>query len=214
MEMMSTPKSRKVLVLDVQSVWLPAVEKILDAAGFATTSTSSAANALQQVRRGSFDVLMFSVDSGDERLGWTQLLSRAKKLAPATKLIVVGSDADPGVIQRAFELGADAYLLRRAEPEDLVFATRQVLQPGVYHLWPLSRSRRPSRQSSDRPFGLTRREGEVLGLIAQGRSNAQIARELKITEQTVKGHLWRLYRKLEVKNRTAAARWAEKVARS
>jgi DNA-binding NarL/FixJ family response regulator len=207
---MSTPKIASILVLDVQSVWLRAVETILGSAGFATASASSPGEALQQLRRGSFEVLIFSVDTGEAKLGWPQILSRARKIAPDIRLIVIGNEDDPAVISRAFELGADAYVVRRVEPEDLVFAARQVLQQAVYHVWPSARSRRTTGASSLGPFGLTRRESQVLDLIAQGRSNAQIAGELKITEQTVKGHLWRLYRKLEVKNRTAAARMAEK----
>ena len=55
---------------------------------------------------------------------------------------------------------------------------------------------------------LTRREREILALATEGKSNAAIARELWVTEQTVKFHLSNIYRKLGVPNRTAASRWA------
>ena len=55
---------------------------------------------------------------------------------------------------------------------------------------------------------MTRREREILTLVAEGRSNAAIARQLWVTEQTVKFHLSNIYRKLGVANRTAASRWA------
>ena len=58
-------------------------------------------------------------------------------------------------------------------------------------------------------FGLTRRELEILQLVAEGDSNAQLAKMLWITEQTVKFHLSNIYRKLGVSNRTEAARWAQ-----
>ena len=57
--------------------------------------------------------------------------------------------------------------------------------------------------------GLTRREVEILGLVAQGYSNAVMARMLWVTEQTVKFHLSNIYRKLDVANRTEASRWAQ-----
>jgi DNA-binding CsgD family transcriptional regulator len=57
--------------------------------------------------------------------------------------------------------------------------------------------------------GLTRRESEILGLVAEGYSNAQLARMLWVTEQTVKFHLSNIYRKLHVANRTEASRWAQ-----
>ena len=56
---------------------------------------------------------------------------------------------------------------------------------------------------------LTRREREILQLAAAGRSNAELARRLWVTEQTVKFHLSNVYRKLNVSNRTEASRWAQ-----
>jgi DNA-binding NarL/FixJ family response regulator len=55
---------------------------------------------------------------------------------------------------------------------------------------------------------LTRREREILALVAEGSSNGTVARKLWVTEQTVKFHLSNIYRKLGVSNRTAASRWA------
>jgi DNA-binding CsgD family transcriptional regulator len=55
---------------------------------------------------------------------------------------------------------------------------------------------------------LTRRELEILTLVAEGRSNSQVAQVLWVTEQTVKFHLSNIYRKLDVSNRTEASRWA------
>ena len=57
---------------------------------------------------------------------------------------------------------------------------------------------------------LTRRELEILRLAADGHSNAQLARMLWVTEQTVKFHLSNIYRKLDVSNRTEASRWAQR----
>ena len=202
------------LVLDEQSVWLRAIERIADDAGFTTTTTSSEGEALRLLERGSFDVVMLAVDENGRNLSWTQLLSRSKKLAPDARFILVGDEEDEQFVRRALEAGADAYLTRRVEPEDLIFAIRQVLSPKVYLVWPFVGSRRWSENGAARPFGLTRRENEALDLIAKGRSNAEIAKELGITEQTVKGHLWRLYRKLGVSDRTDAARWAAKAGRN
>ncbi len=56
---------------------------------------------------------------------------------------------------------------------------------------------------------LTRRELEILRLVAEGRSNAQLAKMLWVTEQTVKFHLSNVFRKLQVSNRTEASRWAQ-----
>jgi DNA-binding CsgD family transcriptional regulator len=62
--------------------------------------------------------------------------------------------------------------------------------------------------SEDLP-DLTRRELEILQLVAEGHSNTQLAKMLWVTEQTVKFHLSNVYRKLDVANRTEASRWAQ-----
>jgi DNA-binding NarL/FixJ family response regulator len=195
-------------------VWLRAVERVAEDAGFATTTTDSEGEALRLLEGGGVHVVMLAADEVEGSPSWTQLLSRSKKLAPGARFILVGEDEDEQCVRRALEAGVDAYLTRRVEPEDLVFAIRQVLAPAMYLVWPFVGSRRWSESAAARPFGLTPRESEALDLVAQGRSNAEIARELGITEQTVKGHLWRLYRKLGVANRADAARWAQKAGRT
>ena len=62
--------------------------------------------------------------------------------------------------------------------------------------------------AQDQP-GLTKRELEILQLVAEGHSNGELARMLWVTEQTVKFHLSNIYRKLDVANRTEASRWAQ-----
>ena len=63
--------------------------------------------------------------------------------------------------------------------------------------------------ASDVVAALTKRELEILQLVAEGHSNSQLARILWVTEQTVKFHLSNIYRKLDVANRTEASRWAQ-----
>jgi DNA-binding NarL/FixJ family response regulator len=207
----SSSDIQTILVLDVQPIWLRAVEQIAGEAGFQATSTSSVTEALRLLGRRRFDLIVVGTDAGEEKLGLPQILARAKRLAPTAKLILAGDDETSAAIQSAFAAGADAYITKHVEPTDLVFAIRQVLAPELYLVSPFVGSRRSTERSPERPFGLTRRESEALELIADGRSNAEIAWELGIAEQTVKGHLWRLYRKLGVSNRTAAARRAEKL---
>jgi DNA-binding CsgD family transcriptional regulator len=77
----------------------------------------------------------------------------------------------------------------------------------------LPRERAPGRHAGSGPAedspGLTRRELEILQLVEEGHSNAELARTLWVTEQTVKFHLSNIYRKLDVSNRTEASRWAQ-----
>jgi DNA-binding NarL/FixJ family response regulator len=193
-------------VLDTQPVWLRAIENILATAGFEAITTTASSEALGTLRRQRIAVFLIGIDGLP---GWDRLLEAARKGARAPKVVVVGGDEDPDMVERAFDLGADAYVAKRTLPEDVPFVVRQVLSPEVYEVRPTFAGRAAgSDQGRKAPNGLTPREHEILGLVAQGRSNAEIARALGISEPTVKGHLWRLFRKIGVANRTAAARWA------
>ena len=199
-------------MLDAQPVWLRAVESILQDSGFLATSTSTPEDALALVEHDDFDVLMVGVDFGKE-FDWPLFLEKASKVTPKSKRIVVSVDDDPQLIQQALDLGADAYIVKRAEPDDLVFAVRQVLSPEVYHVRTSFEGKTNARLRAYKGAKPTPREREIARLVGQGRSNAEIAKVLAIREATVKGHLWRLYRKIGVSNRTVAARWIDQTER-
>lgn len=208
MERTQTQKVVKVLVLDAQPVWLRAVEGILSEAKFSTASTTSPKEALRLLARERFDVMMVGVDFApdfDEK----RLFVKARTLRSALKLIVVSAIENQPAIERALKLGADAYVVKRAQPADLVFAVRQVLAPEVYQVRPTLDAKSEAGAPLAAVPRLTAREDEILRHLAQGRPNAEIAKRLAISERTVKGHLSRLYRKIGVPNRTGAARWAQ-----
>ncbi len=94
--------------------------------------------------------------------------------------------------------------------DDLMAAIRQAFETSIYlvALRQRIRSTRAVECCGEAPE-LTRREIEILQLVAEGHSNSQLARMLWVTEQTVKFHLSNIYRKLDVANRTEASRWAQ-----
>ncbi|MGH3033298.1 MAG: helix-turn-helix domain-containing protein, partial [Gaiellaceae bacterium] len=97
---------------------------------------------------------------------------------------------------------------KMAHPDDITSAIRQVFEHSIYFVG----GQLPAVASGpvlDSSLGLTRRELEILQLVAEGHSNAELARRLWVTEQTVKFHLSNVYRKLNVSNRTEASRWAQ-----
>jgi DNA-binding NarL/FixJ family response regulator len=197
---------KRVLVLDAQPVWLRAVEGILETAGFQTTLTSSPKQALALHRRGTYALMMVGIDF--DGFDWQQFVETVRLQRPACKLIVVSEADRMQAVRRALKLGADAYVVKRAQPSDVVFAVRQALSSGVFHVAPDPRGSSGTRGRQPGGNALTPRELEILTLLAEGLSNAEIARTLGLKEPTVKGHLWRLYRKIGVRNRTGAASWA------
>jgi DNA-binding NarL/FixJ family response regulator len=115
---------------------------------------------------------MVGADSGKVTFDWVGFARKVRKLASTSKLIIVSADDDSPSVRLAFELGADAYVVKRAEPADLVFAIRQVVAPAVYHIRPPATVGPTADGASSLP-GLTPREGQIVRLIAQGRSNAR-----------------------------------------
>jgi DNA-binding NarL/FixJ family response regulator len=116
-------------------------------------------------------------------------------------------------VDAALAAGAVAYVVKTAHADDVAAAIRQSFEHSVYLAAgrPVASARPPARRAepSEDTAGLTRRELEILRLVAEGHSNAHLARMLWVTEQTVKFHLSNIYRKLDVANRTEASRWAQ-----
>ncbi|MBV1856105.1 response regulator [Catellatospora tritici] len=131
-----------------------------------------------------------------------QATARLRELTrPPRVLILTTYDSDADIL-RAIEAGAIGYLLKDADPGDLRAAVRAAAA-GETVLAPSVATRLVSRVRSP-GASLTPREAEVLQLVAAGHSNSAIARQLFITEATVKSHLVQVFAKLGVDNRTAA----------
>ncbi|ETK34447.1 response regulator transcription factor [Microbispora corallina] len=127
------------------------------------------------------------------------------------RVIVLTSAADAGDVVPAMRAGAAGFLYKDVDPEALVRAIRAV-HGGQVLLAPEAAEAvlaAPAPPSADAPVaGLTDREREVLRLIAAGRSNREIARELVVAEKTVKTHVSNVLMKLGVQDRTQAALYA------
>ncbi|MCX4787941.1 MULTISPECIES: response regulator [unclassified Streptomyces] len=116
-------------------------------------------------------------------------------------LVVTTYDTDADTLP-AIEAGATGYLLKDAPPEELAAAVRTAAA-GRTTLAPTVADRLMNRLRTPRT-ALTRRETEILGLVADGLSNQRISDRLSLTQATVKSHLAHIYAKLGVDSRTAA----------
>jgi DNA-binding NarL/FixJ family response regulator len=131
---------------------------------------------------------------------------------PATKVIVLTSYSESARILSALDAGAVGYLLKDAEPEDVVRALHDAFGGGVPLSPKAARALLPGSRSTGGTGAdaLTAREREVLSLVAVGLPNKSIARRLTISEKTVKAHLTRVFGVLGVRDRTSAALWAQR----
>ncbi|WP_291971931.1 two-component system response regulator NarL [Candidatus Symbiopectobacterium sp.] len=141
-----------------------------------------------------------------------ETLVRLREKALSGRVVVFSfSDHEDDVVS-ALKNGADGYLLKDMEPEDLLASLHQAASGKMVlseTLMPiLAASLRENRQGSDRSIQqLTPRERDILKLLAQGLANKVIARKLSITESTVKVHVKHLLKKMKLKSRVEAAVW-------
>lgn len=139
---------------------------------------------------------------------------RADPALDARVVMLTVSDTESDVIA-ALRAGADGYLLKDMEPEDILAMLREamrgrlVISPQLTELLARALRDTPGPKSPDQA-DLTPREREILGLLAQGWSNKLIARELDLAVGTIKVHVKHILKKLDLKSRVEAAVWATK----
>jgi NarL family two-component system response regulator LiaR len=175
----------------------------MDVAGEATNGVE----AVELVERLLPDVVL--MDLVMPELDGIGAIRRIREVAPSTRVIALTSFADDEKVFPAIKAGAAGYLLKDVRPADLADAVRKASR-GEALLAPSVAARLMQEVSGERPApaGLTARELEVLRLIARGMSNKQIARELVVSEKTVKTHVSNILAKLHLADRTQAALYA------
>ncbi|MET7683005.1 response regulator transcription factor [Streptomyces sp. NPDC005423] len=140
-----------------------------------------------------------------------EALRRLRALDNPARVLIVTSFTEQRTVIPALRAGAAGYVYKDVDPDALAGAIRSVhaghilLQPEAAHAL---LSQEETRSGQGRGGSLTEREREVLGLIADGRSNREIARALVLSEKTVKTHVSNILMKLDLADRTQAALWA------
>jgi DNA-binding NarL/FixJ family response regulator len=161
-----------------------------------------AANGIEAIRRaGEADVVL--MDLRMPEMGGVEAITRLRETCPDVRVLVLTTfDTDSDVLP-AIEAGSTGYLLKDAPREELLRAVRSafrgesVLSPSVAGRL-MGRVRRPADGT------LSKREREVLALVADGTTNREAAKRLFVSEATIKTHLLHIYDKLGVRDRAAA----------
>jgi DNA-binding NarL/FixJ family response regulator len=140
-------------------------------------------------------------------IGPVETIVRLRALLPAVRVMVFTSFGDDQIVRETLDAGAQGFLLKDAMQDELLRAIRSVAagQPWLAPAAQRQLMEMLKRPAAPAPDALTARETDVLRLIAEGRSNKAIARELAITEGTVKGYVSQILAKLGVEDRTQAA---------
>jgi DNA-binding NarL/FixJ family response regulator len=126
---------------------------------------------------------------------------------PAMQVVILTSFSERDEILSALDAGAIGYLLKDAEPDELIRGVRAAAH-GESPLAPKAARELLGSRGSAPASQLTDREREVLRLVTRGLPNKLIARELGITEKTVKAHLTTVFQRIGVRDRVQAAMWA------
>jgi DNA-binding NarL/FixJ family response regulator len=195
----------RVLVADDHPLIRVGVRRALEGeGGFEVVGEASSCEEAQLlVRRWLPDVVLLDLGMpGTPGLG---CISQITVEHPTVRVVVLADAAEPELIEAAFKHGAWGYVVKNIDDRDLPSAIRQAVYRTAYHAYGLPALREDSAASA---AGLTDQELTIVKAVARGLTNRAIAKELFVTEQTVKFHLTNVYKKLGIANRTEAARWA------
>jgi DNA-binding NarL/FixJ family response regulator len=166
------------------------------------------AEAVQRCAELAPDVVLMDLDM--PVLDGIEATRRIVAANAGAAVLVLTSFSDRPRIMGALEAGACGYLLKDVDAGAVADAIRAAAR-GEAPLDPrAARTMLDARSAPDPLAGLSEREREVLALLAEGLPNKLIARRLQISEKTVKSHLTRIFRELDVTDRTQAALWAER----
>jgi DNA-binding NarL/FixJ family response regulator len=209
------PRTISVLIVDDHPVVRHGLRSLLDVANGISVAGEAADGpaALQLAESRRPDVVLLDLKlPGLDGLAVLEAL-RAREAPARPRVLVLTSATDPGRARQAVRAGAAGVVYKDIDPDVLVRAIRAV-HDGHLLLAPEAAASLstgpggPAEADGARPGALTGREREVLALIAEGRSNREIARGLGVSEKTVKAHVSSVLAKLGVQDRTQAAVYA------
>jgi DNA-binding NarL/FixJ family response regulator len=128
---------------------------------------------------------------------------------PEARVVMLTAFSDRDRVVAALDAGAVGYLLKDADPQEVIDAIRAAAR-GEAPLAPRAARELLASRSQEQRADLSKREREVLVLVAEGLPNKLIARRLEISEKTVKSHLTSVFQRIGVSDRTQAALWAQR----
>lgn len=167
-------------------------------------SADDGATAIDLVDDLDPDVILMDITMPE--IDGIEATRRLREHGSAVSVIMLTAHSDRNRILSAIDAGADGYILKDAEASQLVDGVR-VASRGQSPISPRAARAMIDSRADEEQAELTAREKQVLDKIGDGLSNKQIARDLRISEKTVKAHLTRIYSALGVSDRTQAALW-------
>lgn len=158
------------------------------------------------------DIDMIIVDLDMPDMKWEEGIEQLRQKSNEINMVVISASEDVRSIRKVLASGIKGYIPKRSEPKIMHNALKLILEGGTY-IPPalIENNAEIPLNGNHRGKTLTNRQSQVLDLIAQGKSNKQIAYEMGVSEATVKLHINALLRSLKVNNRTQAVVTAQKM---
>lgn len=210
--MITTTKTPTILIVDDHTLFRRGLAMLLEADPRIgnVDDASTGAEGLKRIGSVRPDVVLMDVKMpGMDGIETTR---RILSEYPGTKVLVLTSFENDGYVVQALRAGAKGYLLKDSQPEAIVAAIlavhsgERVLNGAVAdHVLEMVAGTSAHKERYD---GLTRREVEILRLLAEGQANKQIAYQLRISEKTVRNHISNFYAKIGVADRSQAVLYA------
>ena len=195
----------KVLLIDdhpvVRSGLVRLLQELSRALGKAFEPVEARSVSDAQRHADEFELVLLDMHFNEGPVS-TEALAVTRTCFPSARIVVVSGDENAGLVRRCIELGACGFIPKLAPPEVMDSALRLVLAGGVYLPQMMMQDAAAPRAAATSL--LSPRQLDVLRMAIRGRSNKVIARELNVSEGTVKQHLSGAFRALGVSNRTEA----------
>lgn len=206
-----------VVVIDDHPLYREGVVKTLEKASDISVVAEGASGkeAIQLVDDLRPDIVLLDISMPDSGLNAARVIAKAN---PSVKIIMLTVSENDSDIMTALEAGARGYVLKGIGAQELVDVIRTVSTGGSYVTPSLAARmlvalQRPTKESASENMidSLTKREEQILRLVAEGKSNREVGEKLEIQEKTVKHYMTTILQKMQVRNRVEAAIMAHDV---
>lgn len=200
------------MIADNHSIFREGLKSILESDGSleVIAEAKDGEDCLEVLKKENPELLLLDIKM-PKQTGF-QVLDSMKKNGNTTPVLILTASNEIEYLMHALDIGVDGYLLKDCDSKELKKAIFTILDGKTYiqpNLIPMLNQKTKSRkEDSIKIESLTERETEVLKLVSNGMYNKEIAEKLQISERTVKNHLFNIFKKIDVTDRTQAALFA------
>lgn len=203
-----------VMIVDDHSLIREGIKQLLEFDGSmkVVNEAGDGEECLELIEKVSPDVLLLDINM--PKKNGIEVLEEIKRKGLNVKVLILTVHNEVEYLIKAVDIGVDGYILKDSESSELKKAIQTVMDGNSYiqpNLIPALNNRLINRDADkEKIYSLTKREIEVLILIANGMFNKDIATQMNISERTVKNHISNIFKKIDVADRTQAAVFAIK----